>query len=139
MTTLAEMQFEELRAGMKFRHPQHGEQVILDLGRGQLGPIIRFHDCSMYNGQMPTLEDEGEISVFQLLAENTFPHGAEKWELLSEIEPEEVAACGWSWFGVRCPHCGFDHRFLAPEPIIEPRQCRSCGMVFTNPPEEVFP
>ena len=77
MTTLAEMQFEELWAGMKFRHPQHGEQVILDLGRGQLGPIIRFHDCSMYNGQIPQLETEGEISVFQLLAENTFPYGAE--------------------------------------------------------------
>ena len=41
--------------------------------------------------------------------------------------------------GVSCPHCGFSHRFLASESIIEPRQCRSCGMVFTNPPKKVYP
>lgn len=138
MSTLADIQFEELRAGMKFRHPEHGEQVILDLGRGQLGPTIRFHDCSMYDGQIPQLgEEEGETSVFQLIAQHTFPHGAEQWECLGEVSPEEIAARGWRWFGVGCPHCGFSHRFLAPDPIAEPRQCRACGMVFSRPAEVV--
>jgi hypothetical protein len=138
MTTLADMQFEELKSGMKFRHPEHGEQVILDLGRGQLGPTIRFHDCSMYGGQMPQLgEEEREISVFQLLAENTYPRGAEQWEYEGEVGPEEIAACGWRWFEVGCPHCGFGHRFLAPGPETGSRQCTECGMVFSSPAKEV--
>lgn len=140
MTTLEEMQFEGLKAGMKFRHPEHGEQVILDLGRGQLGPIIRFHNCTMYDGQMPQLgEEEGEISVFQLIAQNTYPHGADQWEYEGEASPEKVAACGWRWFEVGCPHCGFCHQSLAPEPAAEPRQCRACGMVFSSPAQEVNP
>ena len=138
MVTLAKMPFQELRAGMKFQHPEHGDQVILDLGRGQLGPTIRFHNCSVYDGRMPELGDGGgETSVFHLIAQNTFPHGAEAWDYLGEVTPEEVAGSGWRWFEVICPHCGFGHRFLASEPTAESRQCRTCGMVFRRPAGEV--
>lgn len=138
MATLAEMPFEELRAGMRFRHPEHGHQVILDLDRGQLGPIIRFHNCSMYGGHMPQPADgEGETSLFQLIAHSTFPHGAEQWQYMGESSPEDVAIHGWQWFEVACPHCGFNHRFLAPEPAAKHRRCRACGMLFDRPAQKV--
>jgi len=134
MTTLADMAFETLEAGMKFRHAEHGEQVILDLGRGQLGPVIRFHSCPVYNGQIPQAgAEQGEISIFQLIAQNTFPYGAKQWEYLGMVEPEEIGACGWQWFQVDCPHCAFVHRFLAPARPEGARQCRACGMVFIRP------
>lgn len=140
MSTLADMQFEELQAGMKFHHPEYGEQVILDLDRGQLGPTIQFHNCSMYDGQTPQLgEEEGETSIFQLIAQNTFPHEAEKWKYVGAVGPEEVATCGWRWWDVTCPHCGFSHRFLASEPPATPRTCRACGMVYNRPAEEIDP
>ena len=62
-----------------------GTRVILDLSRGQLGPIIRFHNCSIYDGQIPQIDEaDQELSVFQLIAQNTFPHGAEQWEYQGE-------------------------------------------------------
>ena len=140
MITLADMQFEELQPGMKFSHEEHGEQVILDLGRAQLGPTIRFHDCSMYNGEMPQLGvEEGGVSVFQLIAESTYPHGADKWGYVGRVGDTEIAACGWQCFEVHCPHCGFAHRVLAPEAPVGARQCRECGMAFNRPAERVDP
>ena len=53
MTNMAEMTFANLQAGMVFRHLKHGEQVILDLGRNKLGPVIEFHNSSVYNGKPP--------------------------------------------------------------------------------------
>ncbi len=128
MTTLADMQFDDLQTGMKFRHPEHGEQVILDLGRNRLGPVIQFHNSPVYNGQPPQLtEEDGELNIFQAIAQNTFPHGAEKWEYLGLIEPEEVSAHGWQWLQIPCPHCGLVHRLLAPGEAPEHKRCRKCG------------
>ncbi len=140
MTTLADMPFEELRAGMKFRHPEHGEQIILDLGRGPLGPEIAFHDSEIYSGRMPRMgEEEGEVDIYQLIARATYPHGAADWEYLGLASPDELAAHGWQWFHVDCPHCGFVHRLLAPAAAARQRRCQACGMVFErstrpNPP-----
>jgi hypothetical protein len=140
MTTLADMQFEDLEPGMKFRHPEHGDQVILDLGRGKLGPAIRFDSCAVYSGEIPQLgEEEGEVSIFQLIAQNTYPHGADQWEYLGKVEPEDVTGCGWHWFEVGCPHCGFVHRWLSSDQPEGARTCRSCGMVFIRPAEPVEP
>lgn len=140
MTTLAEMEFKALQVGMKFYHPDHGDQVVLDLSRGQLGPIIRFHNCSIYDGQIPQMDEvEQGLSVFQLIAQNTFPYGAEQWEFRGEVDAEQVAACGWRWFEVSCPHCGFGHRLLASDPTAESRPCRACGMVFSRPAQGMHP
>ncbi len=138
MTTLAEMSFESLQPGMKFRHPEHGEQVVLDLGRGQLGPAIRFHNTEIYNGELPKLgEEESDIDIFQVIAGKTYPYGAKDWEYLGAASPEEVAARGWQWVQVACPHCGFIHRLLTSAPSSEQRRCRDCGMVFSRPTEPV--
>jgi len=138
MTTLAEMGFDGLQVGMKFKHPEHGEQIILDLGRSQLGPAIQFHNSQVYNGQIPQLgEDESEINIFQRIAQNTFPYGAEKWEYLGMVEPEQVKAHGWGWFHVNCPHCNSVQPLLAPARPAGQRQCRNCGMVFNRPAEPV--
>jgi hypothetical protein len=132
------MRFEKLQPGMKFKHPEHGEQIIVDIGRGQLGPVIRFHNSQVYDGQMPQLrEGEEEISIFQKIAHNTYPHGAEKWEYLGTVVQEEIAARGWQWFQMECPHCGYAHRLLFADPPAGARQCRSCGMSFSRPAQPV--
>jgi len=134
MTTLADMPFEDLLPGMKFRHPDHGEQIVLDLGRGQLGPAIKFDNCPIYSGELPQLDDEEqEGSIFEVMAQHSFPYGAENWEYLGVIEPERVATCGWQWFEVQCPHCGHLHRQLSAGQPSGQRQCRECGMVFSRP------
>jgi len=138
MTTLADMPFDDLQAGMKFKHPEHGEQIVLDLGQGPLGPAIRFHDSEVYNGEMPRLgEEEGEETIFEFIARRTYSHGAEDWEYLGMVAPEEVAAHGWQWLQTACPHCGFVHRLLASGSSSGARQCRACGMVFYRPLEPV--
>ena len=139
MTTLADARFDNLQAGMKFKHPEHGEQIILDLGQGPLGPAIQFHNSEMYSGEMPKMgEEEGEGNIFQAIARRTYPYGAEDWEYLGMVGPEEVVAHGWQWFQVACPHCGFVHRLLASGPSYGQRQCRACGMGFDRPTEPVF-
>jgi hypothetical protein len=140
MTTLADMQFAELQPGMKFEHPEHGEQVVLDISRGQLGPVIRFHDSRVYDGEMPQMreeQEEEEISIFQKIAHNTYPHSAEQWQYLGTVDQEEIAAHGWQWFQLDCPHCGLAHRLLAADPPAGARQCRVCGMSFSRPARPV--
>ena len=127
MTTLADMQFDDLQAGMKFKHSEHGEQIILDLGRNRLGSVIQFHNSPVYNGLPPQLAEEGGLNIFQAIAQNTFPYGAEKWEYLGMVEPEEVAAYGWRWLDIPCAHCGFVHRLLASAEPPEHKRCRKCG------------
>lgn len=140
MTTLADLQFDELQAGMKFKHPEHGEQVVLDLGRGQLGRAIHFHNSDVYSGQMPELgARESEDTIFEAIASKIYPHGAEDWEYLGMVTPEEVAVHGWQWLQTTCPHCGFVHRLLASGPPPGGRQCRGCGMVFYRPAEPANP
>jgi predicted RNA-binding Zn-ribbon protein involved in translation (DUF1610 family) len=140
MTTLADMPFETLQAGMKFKHPEHGEQIILDLGHGPLGPAIRFHNSEMYSGQMPKMivdprqgGDEEEGDIFEAMARSTYPYGAENWEYGGSVSPEEIAEHSWQWFQVACPHCGFAHRLLAAQALSGKRRCRACGMVFDRP------
>jgi len=131
MVTLADMGFDGLQAGMKFRHSVHGEQIVLDLYRNQLGPVVRLHDSHIYGGQLPQMtEQEQGLSMFQLMAKSTFPHGAQDWEYLGTVGQEEIAAHGWHWFEVTCPQCGFAHRLLAVEAPSEQRRCRACGMKF---------
>jgi hypothetical protein len=138
MTTLADMQFEKLQPGMKFIHPEHGEQVVVDISRGQLGPVIRFHNCQVYNGEIPQLgEGEEETSIFQKIAHNTYPHAAEQWKYLGTVDQEEIAGHGWQWFQLDCPHCGLAHRVLAADPPAGARQCRACGMPFSRPAQSV--
>lgn len=139
MTTLAEMPFKALRAGMRFRHPEHGEQVILDLGQGTFGPAIWFHDSDMYSGQLPQMDLDEEGDIFQAIAQSTFPYGAEDWEYLGMVNPEQVAEYGWQWFQAACPHCGFAHRLLAKTTPPNQRRCLACGMVFVRPAEPVLP
>ncbi len=139
MSTLAEMPFKTLRAGMKFRHPQHGEQVILDLGQGMFGPAIWFHDSDVYSGQMPQVDPDEQGDIFQAVAQSTFPYGAEAWEYLGMISPQQAAAHGWQWFQATCPHCGFVHRVLATAAPSNRRHCLSCGMVFVRPAEPILP
>ena len=133
MTTLADMPFEALHAGIKFKHPEHGEQIIVDLGHGPVGPAIRFHNSDIYSGQMPKMSDDEEGDIFQAMARNTFPYGAEQWEYMGPVSQEEIAAHSWQWFQVLCPHCGFAHRLLAPTIPSGQRRCRACGMVFDRP------
>ncbi len=136
MTTLADISFDALQAGMKFKHPQHGEQIILELGRGQLGLVIRFHDSPMYDGALPRMgEEEYETDIFQLIAQKTYPYGARDWEYVGMVSAEETAAHDWQWFRVACPHCGTMHRLLATSPAARSRCCIGCGMVFYRPLE----
>jgi len=136
MTTLADIPFNDLQAGMKFKHPQHGEQIILELGRGQLGLVIRFHDSPMYDGVLPRMgEEEYETDIYQLVAQKTYPYGARDWEYAGEASTEEIAARHWQWFRVACPHCGRGHRLLAADPPAGSRCCIDCGMVFYRPVE----
>lgn len=137
MTTLADMSFEALQAGMKFKHPEHGEQIILDLGHGPVGPAIRFHNSDMYSGQMPKMNDEEEGDIFQAMARSTYPYEAEHWEYLGQASAEEVVAHGWQWLQVSCPHCGFAHHLLAPQVSSGQRRCRACGMVFDRPTQPI--
>ena len=127
--TLAEIDFNDLNAGMKFLHPQYGMQVILDLGRGQFGPIIKFHNCPVFNGEIPQfdMEDE-EVNLFTLISQITYPSGSENWEYLGLASPSELTEQGWFSFQVACPHCGYEDRFLAFAATTETRNCRKCGM-----------
>jgi hypothetical protein len=127
MTTLADMPFTELKAGMKFRHPEHGEQIILDLGRNRLGPVIRFHDSRVYNGEMPQLAEGDDANIFQYMAANTYPRGAGDWEYLGEVGAGEVTERGWRWVVSACPHCGHVHTKLVSEDTEEHLRCRGCG------------
>jgi len=133
VTTLADMPYETLQAGIKFKHPEHGEQIILDLRHGPVGPAIRFHNSDIYSGQMPKMSDDEEGDIFQVMARNTWPYGAEQWEYIGPVSQDEIAAHGWQWFQVLCPHCGFAHRLLAPTDPSGQRPCRACGMVFDRP------
>lgn len=134
MTTLAQIRFEDLRAGMVFHHAVHGEQIILDLSRSVLGPAIHFHNSSMYDGEMPGPDEaDGDASIFEAIANKTYPHGAEQWKTLGALTAQEVAAHGWRWFHVDCPHCGFVHRLLAVTPLGTSRRCSACGMAFMRP------
>jgi len=138
MATLAEMPLETLQAGMKFRHPQYGEQIILDFGYGLFGPAIFFHNCEVYSGQMPAMaESEEEGDIFQAAARNTYPYGAADWEYLGTVSLEEITVHGWQWFQVACPHCGFVHRLLAAAPSSAQRRCRACGMIFQRTTQPV--
>jgi hypothetical protein len=133
MTTLAEMRFEDLQAGMQFGHALHGEQIILDLSRGLLGPAIHFHNSTVYDGEMPPPgEAEGGTSIFEAIAAKTFPYGAEGWEYRGTLAADELAAQGWHWYHVGCPHCGFVHRLLAVAPSETARRCCACGMAFVR-------
>ena len=132
MTKLSEMPFKSIRAGMKFRHPDYEEQVILDLDRNSFGPVIKFHNSEIYSGKMPEIGDD-ELDIFQLLAKNTYPCGAEEWEYLGMITHEDVASRGWQWFEVACPHCGSTHQLIALMPSTRQRQCLVCGMVHSHP------
>lgn len=139
MSTLVEMSFHSLQAGMKFKHAKHGEQIIMDLGQGLFGPAIHFHNSDMYSGQMPTIgEEEGDVDIFQAIAQSTYPYGAEEWKYIGTASPEEVAAHGWQWWQVACPHCGFVHHILASAPPSEQRRCRDCGMVFNRPADPLL-
>jgi len=136
MVTLADTPFEELRAGMTFEHAHYGEQIILRLGRGQLGPAIHFHNTDWYSGAMPQLgEQEGEGPIFERIASRTYPRGAEEWEYLGMVSAEEVKAYGWQWFRVACPHCGSVIYTLASSTPSGGQHCRGCGMVVQRAPE----
>jgi len=122
------MTFESLQAGMVFKHLEHGEQVILDLGRNKLGPVIEFHNSSVYNGKPPQLEaDDGDLNIFQAIAQNTFPYGTEGWEYRGMIDDDVVAERCWQWHEEPCPHCGYVHRLLIPDKRPEHKRCRKCG------------
>jgi predicted RNA-binding Zn-ribbon protein involved in translation (DUF1610 family) len=132
VTKLSEMPFKSLQAGMKFCHPQYGEQIIMDLDRNSYGPVIKFHGCDVYSGKLPEISDEEE-DIFQILAKTTFPCGAEDWEYQAMATPEQITAHGWQWFEIRCPHCGSVHRFLAQKSSSTQRQCLVCGMTHNRP------
>ena len=128
MSTLADMEFKQLQAGMKFRHPLHGEQVILDLGRNRLGPVIQFHNSPVYGGKPDQLASEDEeLNIFEAIAQNTFPAGAEDWEYLGLVEVDEIESNGWDWLAIPCPHCGFIHKRLTTDEPLEHKRCRECG------------
>jgi hypothetical protein len=134
MVLLSDIDFGKLQVGMKFHHIDEGEQIIIDLDRGQFGPIIRFHNSNTYSGEMPKFgEEEGEIDIFQALACRIFPYGAEHWEYLGMASEDEIEKHGWLWWQVPCPHCGFIHRLLLSEPKQSIRICRQCGMTFDHP------
>jgi hypothetical protein len=123
---------------MKFRHPEHGEQIILDLAHGLVGPAIGSNS-EMYSDQMPKMTRtfaRGRRRRRRHLssdARSTYPYGAEQWEYLGLASAQELAAHGWQWFQVGCPHCGFVHRMLAAQAPSGQRRCRACGMVFDRP------
>jgi hypothetical protein len=134
--TLADLDYYDLRAGMKFKHPHYGEQVILSLGRGELGRAVHFHNTDCYNGAMPQLgEIEGEETVFERIASKTYPNGAVDWEYLGMITPAEIESRGWQWFRVECPHCASTQYLLASSIPSGGQYCRGCGMVVQRPPE----
>jgi len=132
MTTLAEMSFKDLQAGMMFRHQEHGVQIILDLGRNNFGPIIKFHDCEIFSGKLPEIKED-EVDIFETLAKTTYPSGADNWEYQGIVNVEQVSNHGWLWFEVACPHCSAIHRLIASEAPTIQRQCLVCGMVYTRP------
>jgi hypothetical protein len=113
MIYLADMEHKSLQVGMKFRHPVHGEQIIIDLSIGQFGPIIRFHNCKIY------------------------PFGADEWEYLGIASKNEIEGHDWGWWQVVCPHCGFVHYLLSSAPNQSLRNCRECGMTFNRLSEKI--
>jgi hypothetical protein len=81
---------------------------------------------------MPETTDEEE-DIFQLLAKSTFPCGAEQWEYVGMVTPEQMASHDWQWFEVACPHCGSLHHLIAGKAFYGQRQCLVCGMVYSRP------
>jgi hypothetical protein len=132
--TLAKMNFEDLEPGMMFRHPEHGLQIILDLSRGQFGPIIQFHASDIYSGHMPDFNEGGEEedSVFETIARNIYPFRAEQWTYVGKLNEEEQAKYGLHWSRIICPHCGYSHRLLSSQLSSQSRSCRKCGMFFSR-------
>jgi hypothetical protein len=143
MTTLAEIPFEQLKAGMRFLHPVHGEQIILELSRGALALSIHFHDCDVYSGRMPdpgTGEEDGDgVSLFEELASTTYPAGAGDWVFTGKLTADEALQHGWRGYFVDCPHCDYRHVLLAEEPPTGGRACLGCGMVFIRPASSASP
>jgi len=132
MTRLSEIPFKSLQVGMIFKHPQHGEQIILDLDRNSFGPVIKFHNSDLYSGKLPVMMEE-DSDIFQELAKTIFPCGAEEWEYSGMITPEQLSFLGWLWYEVTCPHCGSIYKLIATEPPSSQRQCLTCGMVHRSP------
>jgi hypothetical protein len=132
LTKLSEIPFRSIKVGMQFNHSHHGEQIILDIDRNNYGPVIKFHNCDIYSGRMPEIINEEE-NIFQLLAKSTYPSGAEQWEYLGMVTPEQMASHDWQWFEVACPHCGSLHHQIASKPLPGHRQCLVCGMVNSRP------
>ena len=133
MMHLSDIKFEDLDVGMKFKHPEYGEQTILDLSIGQFGSIILFNNCKIYSGDLPIFEEEeGEIDIFQAIASQIYPYGADQWEYLGMSGREEIEKNGWEWWQVVCPHCGFTHRLLWQAVKESMRNCRGCGMSFSR-------
>jgi hypothetical protein len=132
VTKLSEMPFKSIKAGMKFFHSRYGEQIIFDIDRNNFGPLIKFHNCDVFSGKMPEFNDEEE-DIFQLLAKSTFPSGAEQWEYVGMVTPEQMASHDWQWFEVACPHCGCLHHLIASKVFPGQRQCLVCGMVHSRP------
>lgn len=138
MIYLADMEHKSLQVGMKFRHPAHGEQIIIDLSIGQFGPIIRFHNCKIYSGELPNFgEEEGELDIFQIIASQIYPFGADEWEYLGIASKNEIEGHDWGWWQVVCPHCGFVHYLLSSAPNQSLRNCRECGMTFNRLSEKI--
>jgi hypothetical protein len=138
MVFLADFKDESLQAGMKFKHPDYGEQIILDLTRGQFGLVIQFHNCKIYSGELPKFgEEEGELDIFQALASQIYPYGADQWEYLGMASQNEIEKHGWRWWQVTCPHCGFVYRLLSSEAKYNLRNCQACGMTFSRSSEMI--
>jgi hypothetical protein len=138
MIYLADMEYKSLQAGMKFRHSEYGEQIIIDLSIGQFGPIIRFHHCKTYSGELPNFgEEEGELDIFQTMASQIYPFGADQWEYLGIASASEIEDHGWEWWQVVCPHCGFVHHLLSSAPNESRRNCRECGMTFNRVSQKI--
>jgi len=132
LTKLSEIPFRSIKAGMQFNHSQYGEQIVLDLDRNNFGPLIKFHNCDVFSGKMPEITDEEE-DIFQLLAKSTFPSGADQWEYMGNVTPEQMASHDWQWFEVTCPHCGSLHHLIASKASPRQRQCLVCGMIHSRP------
>jgi hypothetical protein len=135
MTSLRDFSFQELKAGMKFSHPEFGVQIILDLNLSKLARIIHFHDCEMYDGEFPKMSTEVEQDLFKELARKTYPKGSEDWEYLGMIDDRERRSHGWKWFSVKCPHCSHVLNILAEGSEYSRRRCVICGVEFDRQTE----
>jgi hypothetical protein len=135
MTTLGEIPFDQLKPGMKFRHPEHDVQIILDLGLNKMGRMIWFHNCEIYNGQLPKLSTEDEGDIYEAIAHKTYPFGAEEWVFIGTIGEDELRDHQWRRLRVKCPHCSHMHEFIAKAPSYDRRRCIACGLEFDRQAE----